>query len=838
MQNIEQIIRQRILVLDGAMGSLLQKQHLTEADFRGSCFEDHCCNTQGNFDLLSLSRPDLIEDIHRAYLEAGADIISTNTFNANRFSQAEYGVAEMVRTMNRTSAQLAKKIAIQYSTEEKPRFVAGSVGPTGKSASMSPDIQDPAARSVSFTELSLAYQDQIEGLLEGGADLILLETIFDTLNAKAAIFALHQAFKNIGREVPVMISVTVSDASGRTLSGQTLEAFLVSISHANPLSIGINCSLGAKEMYPLLQEMSRINPFFSSAHPNAGLPDEFGQYKESPESMSVWVSKFLDEQLVNIIGGCCGTTPEHIRRIQQLAEKATPRTLPKIEKSLMVSGLEPVSIREGSNFINIGERCNVAGSLRFARLIREEKFREALEVAREQAENGAGILDINLDDAMLDAKSSMEHFLRLLGSEPEIARLPFMIDASHWEVLENGMQNVQGKPIVNSISLKEGEEKFLERAGIIKQYGAALVVMAFDEQGQASSLERRISICQRAYRLLTEKAGFPPEDIIFDPNVLTICTGMKEHDNYAADFIETVRWIKANLPYARVSGGISNLSFSFRGNNPLREAMHAVFLYHAIQAGLDMAIVNAGALPVYDEIDPELLQRIEDAIFNLRSDATGRLLDIAANIKSQSQGHAAEEKPEEWREHSLTERIHYALIKGNDAFIESDIEEATGIFPSALSIIEGPLMDAMGMVGTRFGEGKMFLPQVVKSARVMKRAVEVLEPKILAEKKRSGNSSENKKILLATVKGDVHDIGKNIVGVVLGCNNYEVIDLGVMVPADKIIETALAEKVDIIGLSGLITPSLDEMIHVVKTLEKRGISIPVIIGGATTSEVH
>lgn len=831
-------LQHRILILDGAMGTMIQRQKLSEADFRGSRFIDWSKQLKGNNDLLVLTYPSLIQSIHRKYLEAGADIIETNTFNAQRISMADYGMGEYVREINLAAAHLAREVANEFTAKnpEKPRFVAGSIGPTNKSASLSPDVNLPAFRSVTFDELVTAYKEQMIALIEGGVDALLIETVFDTLNAKAAIFAAQEAMKEANRHVELMVSATIADKSGRILSGQTVQAFLVSIAHADLLSVGLNCSFGAKDLKPYLQEVSKYAPWFVSAYPNAGLPNQLGEYDETPETMAEQIKEYLDEQLVNIIGGCCGTTPEHIARYAELIKNAKVRQPQPSSTDLQLSGLEVLTINENSLFVNIGERCNVAGSSKFLRLIKEKKYEEALFVARQQVNDGAQMLDINMDDALLDAKKEMVTFLNYLSSEPEVAKVPFMIDSSKWEVIEAGLKCMQGKGVVNSISLKEGEDDFLAKAKKIRSYGAAVVVMAFDEKGQGDTFERKIEICERAYHLLTKKAGFPPQDIIFDPNVLAIATGMAEHSNYAVDFLKAVRWIKENLPYAKVSGGISNLSFSFRGNNVVREAMHAVFLYHAIQVGLDMAIVNAGALPIYEEIEPELLQRVEDVILNRKEDATEKLIEYAEKIKDKNSSQKIEKK-EDWRSYSLEKRLEYALMKGIEDYLEEDLAEALTQYDSAIEIIEKPLMNGMNMVGDLFGEGKMFLPQVVKTARTMKKAVAILQPEI--EKQKVNNQSISAgKFLIATVKGDVHDIGKNIVSVVLSCNNYEVIDLGVMAPAEKIIETAKQKKVDLIGLSGLITPSLEEMANVATEMEKNGFKIPLLIGGATTSKIH
>jgi 5-methyltetrahydrofolate--homocysteine methyltransferase len=832
-------LQKRILILDGAMGSLIQQYKLEEKDYRGERFSQVTHDLKGNMDILSITRPDIIQKVHRDYLDAGADILETNTFNSNRISQADYKLEAYVYEMNLTSAKLAREVADEFNrkSSDKPRFVAGSLGPTNKTASMSPDVNDPGYRSVTFNDLVSAYSEQAKGLIDGGVDILLLETVFDTLNAKAALFAIEEVFREKNTRLPLMISGTITDASGRTLSGQTIEAFLNSVSGADLLSIGVNCALGAREMRPYVEELSFKSPFFVSAHPNAGLPNQFGDYDDTPADMSNQLREYLEAGAVNIIGGCCGTTPEHIRAFSELAAGFAPRSLPSIPVNTRLSGLEPLTISRESIFTNIGERTNVAGSAKFASLIRDEKFEEALSVAREQVEGGAQLLDICMDDAMLDAEKCMVRFLHMLASEPDIARVPVMIDSSKWSVIEDGLKCVQGKPIVNSISLKEGEESFLEQARKIKQYGAAMVVMAFDEKGQADTFERRIEICHRTYRLLTEKVKVKPEDIIFDPNVLAIGTGIEEHNNYAVDFIRTAAWIKENLPHARVSGGISNLSFAFRGNNKIREAINSVFLYHAIKNGLDMGIVNPSMLEVYDEIPADMLEKVEDLVLNRRPDATERLITFAGTVK---QSEKKDDKPDEWRNTSVEERLKHALIKGIVDFISDDVLEARKNYPRALNIIEGPLMDGMSVVGDLFGDGKMFLPQVVKSARVMKKAVATLQPFIEEEKNAddiTGSGSAGK-ILLATVKGDVHDIGKSIVGVVLGCNNYEVIDLGVMVPTEKILQAAVELKADIIGLSGLITPSLEIMIDVAGKMQKQGFSIPLLIGGATTSKVH
>jgi len=836
--DIREELKHRILVLDGAMGTMIQQYNLEEKDFRGDRFAGFKNDLRGNNDLLSLTQPEIIREIHEKYLEAGSDIIETNTFNATTVSLADYNMQDLAFEINVASAKIAKEAADKFTrlTPDKPRYVAGSMGPTSKTASMSPDVNNPGFRAVTFDDLYSAYKEQALGLIEGGVDLFLIETVFDTLNAKAALMAVSDAQREKSVKLPVMVSGTISDASGRTLSGQTTEAFLTSVSHLDLLTVGLNCAMGAKDLRPYLEELSDKAPYYTSVYPNAGLPNRFGEYDETPEIMAGQMKDFLDNGFANIIGGCCGTTPEHIREFVKLAGKASPRNVPEPKHELSLSGLEPLKVYKGSNFINIGERTNVSGSRKFARLIREEKFDEALSVARQQVENGAQIIDINMDDAMLDAGKAMVTFLNLIAAEPDIARVPVMIDSSKWPVIEAGLKCIQGKAIVNSISLKEGEEEFKKRAAKIRDYGAAAVVMAFDEQGQATSFDRKISVCKRAYRILTREVGFPPEDIIFDPNILTIATGMDEHNNYAVDFINATKWIKDNLPYAKVSGGISNLSFSFRGNNTVREAMHSAFLYHAINAGLDMGIVNAGMLQIYDEIPKDLLVLVEDVILNRRKDATERLIAYAGKIKDSKTKEV--EVRDEWRKGDVTERLKYALIKGNADYIEEDVLEARKRYKRSLDIIEGPLMEGMNVVGELFGKGKMFLPQVVKTARVMKKAVAKLLPYIEQEQAAEGKVQSAGKVILATVKGDVHDIGKNIVGVVLACNNFEVIDLGVMVPAEKIIQAAKDENADLLGLSGLITPSLDEMVHVAKEMERLGMNIPLLIGGATTSEIH
>lgn len=839
---MQQLINERILVLDGAMGTMIQQYNLSEADFRGERFKDIPGQLKGNNDMLCLTRPDVIEEIHRKYLGAGADIIETNTFNATSVSMADYHMQPYCREINLAAARLARKVADEFTakTPGKPRFVAGSVGPTNKTCSMSPDVNNPAFRALTFDELAEAYRQQMEALLEGGVDAILIETIFDTLNAKAAILAAETAMRKLGRKVPLMLSVTVSDVAGRTLSGQTLDAFLASVQHADIFSIGLNCSFGAKQLKPFLEQLARRAPYYISAYPNAGLPNSLGQYDQTPEEMAVEIKEYIDEGLVNIIGGCCGTTEDYIAKYQELIKDAKPHVPAPEPKYLWLSGLELLEVTPEINFVNVGERCNVAGSRKFLRLINEKKYDEALSIARKQVEDGALILDVNMDDGLLDAAEEMTTFLNLVASEPDIARVPIMIDSSKWEVILAGLKCVQGKCVVNSISLKEGEELFIEHARAVKQYGAAVIVMAFDEKGQADTFERKIEVCERAYRILTEKVGFRRQDIIFDPNVLAVATGIEEHNNYAVDFIKATGWIRQNLPGAHVSGGVSNLSFSFRGNNYIREAMHAVFLYHAIQQGMDMGIVNPGTSVLYTDIPSDILERIEDVVLNRRPDAAERLIETAEKLKAEKENAGEQQAAVShlaWREGTtVEERLQYALVKGLGDYLDEDLHEALAKYPDAVSIIEGPLMAGMNHVGDLFGSGKMFLPQVVKTARTMKKAVAILQPYIEAEKKEGARSAG--KVLLATVKGDVHDIGKNIVGVVMACNNYEIIDLGVMVPAEKIIETAIREKVDIVGLSGLITPSLEEMVHVVREMERAGLDIPVMIGGATTSKLH
>jgi len=838
------LLGERILVLDGAMGTMIQGHRLDEAAYRGERFASYDGDLAGDNDLLSLSNPDVISSIHHAYLDAGADIICTNTFNGTRISQADYGLDDLAYELNVAAAALAREAADAASTADRPRWVAGSLGPTSKTASISPDVNDPGARNVTFDELVAAYLEEARGLVDGGADVLLIETIFDTLNAKAAIVAVETLFEEHGRRWPVIVSGTITDASGRTLSGQVTEAFWNSIRHVRPLAVGLNCALGAKDLRPYVAELSRVADCFVSAHPNAGLPNAFGEYDETPADMAEVLGEFATSGLLNIVGGCCGTTAEHIAAIADAAKGVTPRVVPTIASAMRLSGLEPVTITEESLFVNVGERTNITGSARFRKLIKDGDYDAALAVAAQQVEAGAQVIDVNMDEGMIDGVAAMDRFLKLIASEPDISRVPVMVDSSKWEVIEAGLKCVQGKAIVNSISMKEGEESFIEHARLCRRYGAAAVVMAFDEDGQADNLERRTAVCERAYRILTEQVGFPAEDIIFDPNVFAIATGIEEHAAYGRDFIEATRWIKENLPGALVSGGISNVSFSFRGNNPVREAIHAVFLYHAIEAGLSMGIVNAGALVVYDQVDPELRERIEDVVLNRREDAAERLLEIAERYNVAAG--EVDEAAEEWRELPLRERITHSLVKGIDAHVVADTEALRQEIATAggrpIEVIEGPLMDGMNVVGDLFGAGKMFLPQVVKSARVMKKAVAHLIPYIEEEKAKdpalATQKDTNGTIVTATVRGDVHDIGKNIVGVVLQCNNYEVIDLGVMVPAQKILDTAREVGADAIGLSGLITPSLDEMVNVASEMQRQGFTLPLLIGGATTSRAH
>jgi 5-methyltetrahydrofolate--homocysteine methyltransferase len=836
--NITSLLKQRILVLDGAMGTAIQAYQLDEADYRGEIFADHHMSLKGNNDILVLSQPQIIRDIHRAYLNAGADIIETNTFNANSISQLDYGLQAHTHEMNAAAARLAREVAddVTTLTPDKPRFVAGALGPTNRTASISPDVNNPGHHNVTFDQLVESYTLAARGLIEGGVDLFLIETVFDTLNCKAAIYTLETLFAELGRCWPIMISGTITDASGRTLSGQTVGAFWQSVRHAKPLTIGINCALGAEDMRAHIEELSGLADTFVCAYPNAGLPNEFGEYDQTPETMAEWMHDFASSGFVNIVGGCCGSTPEHIAAIYDRIKDLPARCLAEPKPYCCLSGLETLEIRPDTNFVNIGERTNVAGSARFARLIREGDYETALDIARQQVENGAQIIDINMDDAMLDAQSAMRTFLNFIASEPDISRVPIMIDSSKWSVIEAGLQCIQGKGVVNSISMKEGVDEFIHQASQVLKYGAAVVVMAFDEQGQADTLERKVAICERAYGILVNEVGFPPHDIIFDPNIFAVATGIEEHNDYAQAFIEATKIIKTRCPGAMISGGVSNVSFSFRGNNPVREAMHSVFLYHAIRNGMDMGIVNAGQLEIYEEIPRQLRDAVEDVILNRRDDATDRLLEIAENYKGTGK---KQEKDLSWRQKPVKARLAHALIHGITEFIEEDTEAVRQTCQRPLHVIEGPLMDGMNIVGDLFGEGKMFLPQVVKSARVMKKAVAYLMPFMEAEKEAQGLSEAYKgKILLATVKGDVHDIGKNIVGIVLQCNGYQVIDMGVMVPCDKIIKTAQQEQVDMIGLSGLITPSLDEMVHVASEMQRLGFTMPLLIGGATTSRVH
>jgi len=828
-------LKQRIFILDGGMGTMIQSYRLQEKDYRGERFKDFPHDLRGNNDLLSLTQPQIIREIHTAYLNAGADLIETNTFNSTAISLADYHMEDLVYELNFTSAKLAREAtdAITKKTPDKPRFVIGILGPTSRTTSLSPDVNDPGYRNVTFDELVNTYLEAIRGLVDGKVDILMIETIFDTLNCKAAIFAVEKYFSDHGLALPLMISGTITDASGRTLSGQTTAAFWNSVRHARPLCIGLNCALGAAALRPYIQELAKIADTFVSVHPNAGLPNAFGEYDETPAETAAIIHEFAEQQFINIVGGCCGTTPAHIKAIAETTKNIPPRRVPTIPKACRLSGLEPLTIDNDTLFVNIGERTNVTGSIKFAELIRSENYSAALDVARDQVLNGAQIIDINMDEGMLDAEAAMHKFLNLIASEPDIARVPIMIDSSKWSVIETGLKCIQGKGIINSISLKDGEKAFLEKAILAKRYGAAVVVMAFDEQGQADTETRKFEICKRSYDFLVNRVEFPPEDIIFDPNIFAVATGIEEHNNYAMDFIHAVRKIKQDLPFALISGGVSNVSFSFRGNNPVREAIHAAFLYHAIRAGMDMGIVNAGSLAIYEDIPKELLTRVEDVILNRRPDSTDRLLEVANSVKGQLKSKTEDLS---WREKSVTERLSYALVNGINTFIVEDTEEARLTLESPLKIIEGPLMDGMNIVGDLFGEGKMFLPQVVKSARVMKQAVAHLTPFLEAEK--SAEKSAKGKILMATVKGDVHDIGKNIVGVVLRCNNYDVIDLGVMVSCEKILAAARTENVDIIGLSGLITPSLEEMTYVSQEMQRQGFDIPLLIGGATTSRAH
>ncbi len=837
--SIRELIKQRILVLDGAMGTMIQGYILDEKDFRGERFKDHPHDLKGNNDLLCITQPQIIEEIHKKYLEAGADIIETNTFNSTSVSQADYHLSHLAYELNLCAAQIAKRAVSSFLTSnfEHPtsKFVAGALGPLNKTGSLSPDVNNPGFRAISFDQMVETYREQARGLMDGGVDLLLVETIFDTLNAKAALFAIDELFEETGKKLPVMISGTITDASGRTLSGQTVEAFWISMKHAKPFSIGFNCALGAKEMRPHIEEISKLADCYVSAYPNAGLPNEFGHYHESPEIMGAYLDEFMSSGFVNIVGGCCGTTPDHIKVFAETAKKHKPRIHSEKRKFTQLSGLEPLVITPQTNFVNIGERTNVTGSRQFAKLILNDKLEDALIVARQQVENGAQIIDVNMDEAMLDSEKAMTTFLHLIGSEPDISKVPVMVDSSKWSVIEAGLKCLQGKAVVNSISLKEGEEKFKEQAKKLKRYGAATVVMAFDEKGQADTVERKVDILSRCYRILVDEIGFEPSDIIFDPNIFAVATGMEEHNNYAKDFIEATRQLKEKFPLCKVSGGLSNISFSFRGNDHVREAMHSAFLYHAIKAGMDMGIVNAGMITVYEEIPKNLLELVEDVLLNRKSDSTEKLVQFAEQVKSKGKVLVRDET---WREAAVEERLKHALINGIVEYIEADTEEARQKYPRPLDVIEGPLMDGMNVVGDLFGSGKMFLPQVVKSARVMKKSVAVLTPYIEAEKHKSGLSKNNGRVVMATVKGDVHDIGKNIVGVVLACNNYEIIDLGVMVPADKILAKAIEVNADLIGLSGLITPSLDEMVHVAKETERQKFKIPLLIGGATTSRIH
>ncbi|WP_339899550.1 methionine synthase [uncultured Gilvimarinus sp.] len=834
---LKQALTERILVLDGGMGTQIQSYKLSEADYRGTRFADYPSDVKGNNDLLNLTQPELMKQIHRDYLEAGADIIETNTFNSTQVSMADYGMESLAYELNLVGARIAREVADELTADNpaKPRYVTGVLGPTSRTCSISPDVNDPGARNVTFDQLVENYIEATKALIEGGSDLILIETIFDTLNAKAAIFAVQEVFDELGFELPIMISGTITDASGRTLSGQTTEAFYNSLAHAKPISIGLNCALGAQELRQYVQELSRVANCYVSAHPNAGLPNEFGEYDQEPDEMAVIVEEFASSGFLNIIGGCCGTRPDHIQAIAESVAKHAPRQVPDIEPACRLSGLEPFNITKDSLFVNVGERCNVTGSARFKRLIVEEDYDTALEVALEQVEGGAQVIDINMDEGMLDAEAAMVRFLNLIAGEPDISRVPIMVDSSKWEVIEAGLKCIQGKGIVNSISMKEGEQEFIDKARLCMRYGAAVVVMAFDEQGQADTAARKKEICERSYRLLVDKVGFPPQDIIFDPNIFAVATGIEEHNNYAVDFIEATQWIRENLPHAGVSGGVSNVSFSFRGNNPVREAIHSVFLYHAIKVGMNMGIVNASQLAVYDDLPDELRNKVEDVILNRTDEGTEALLDIAEKYREGGSG-VAKKEDLEWRSWDVKKRMEHSLVKGISTYIIEDTEEARQQAERPLDVIEGPLMDGMNVVGDLFGAGKMFLPQVVKSARVMKQSVAYLQPYIEAEKVEGARP--NGKILMATVKGDVHDIGKNIVGVVLQCNNFEVVDLGVMVPGEKIIQTAIEQNCDIIGLSGLITPSLDEMVSVAREMERQGVNKPLLIGGATTSKAH
>jgi 5-methyltetrahydrofolate--homocysteine methyltransferase len=835
ISQLKSLLAERIVILDGAMGTMVQSLQLSEDDFRGERFADYHMDIKGNNDILAMTQPHLIRDIHLSFLNRGVDIVETNSFNATTIAQADYDMQAIVTELNIAAAKVAREACDQAEQNDgQPRFVAGVLGPTNRTASISPDVNDPGYRNTSFDELVETYKQATHGLLEGGADVILIETIFDTLNAKAAIFAVKEVENAVGYEVPIMLSGTITDASGRTLSGQTTEAFYNAVVHAQPLSVGLNCALGPEELRPYVQEISRVCETYVSVHPNAGLPNEFGEYDETPEQMAAEIAHWAEHGWINIIGGCCGTTPDHVEAMAKAALAHPKRELPQIAPACRLSGLEPLNINEDSLFVNVGERNNVTGSAKFKRLIIEENYGEAIDIAVKQVEDGAQIIDVNMDEGMLDAKACMVKFLNLLASEPEASRVPIMIDSSKWEVIEAGLKCIQGKGVVNSISLKEGEDAFIRQAKLVKQYGAAAIVMAFDETGQADTLERKIEICKRSYEVLTQKVGFPPQDIIFDPNIFAVATGIEEHNNYGLDFINAVTWIKANLPHAKISGGVSNVSFSFRGNNPVREAIHSVFLYYAIQEGMDMGIVNAGQMAIYDDLPEKLRQAVEDVILNKDPEAGERLLEVAEEFRGDGQA-ASKVADTAWREQSVEKRLEHALVKGITDYIEADTEEAYQKLGSGLHVIEGPLMDGMNVVGDLFGSGKMFLPQVVKSARVMKRAVAYLDPYLLAAKT---EGQANGKIVMATVKGDVHDIGKNIVGVVLQCNNFEVIDLGVMVPAEKILDTAVEQGANVIGLSGLITPSLEEMVNVAKLMKERGMDLPLLIGGATTSKAH
>ncbi|MCW3124974.1 MAG: 5-methyltetrahydrofolate--homocysteine methyltransferase [Bacteroidetes bacterium] len=837
MKTLQQLADEKILILDGAMGTMIQRYTLTEEDFRGELLQNHAHDLRGNNDLLSITRPDIIKEIHRQYYAAGADIVETNTFSSTTIAQADYHLEHLAYRLNFDSAKIAKEVANEFNAAnpDKPRFVAGAFGPTNRTASISPDVNNPGYRAITFDELVKAYSEQAHGLIDGGVDWLLVETVFDTLNCKAALFAISQVQKEKGTNLPVSVSGTITDQSGRTLSGQTTEAFWISVKHAELFSVGLNCALGAKDMRAYIETLSGVSHTWVSCYPNAGLPNAFGGYDETPTMMGQDIEDFIQSGFINIIGGCCGTTPDHIKVFADIAAKYPPRKKPKRIKFMQLSGLEPVTLTEEANFMNIGERTNVTGSAKFLKLIKENKYEDALTVAKDQVDGGAQVIDINMDEGMLDGVDAMKRFVNLTASEPDIARVPVMVDSSKFEIIESGLKCLQGKGIVNSISLKGGEEEFIRQANLVKQYGAAVIVMAFDEVGQADSYERRISICERSYKILTEQVGFPAEDIIFDPNIFPVATGMEEHRQNAVDFFRATRWIRENLPYAHVSGGVSNVSFSFRGNNPVREAMHSAFLYHAIKNGMDMGIVNPAMLEVYDDIPKDLLERIEDVLLDRRDDATERLLAFAETVGKKDKVQVADE---EWRKGTVEERLAHALVKGIIEYIDVDTEEARQKYELPLHVIEGPLMAGMNIVGDLFGGGKMFLPQVVKSARVMKKSVAYLEPYLAAEKLKNSDKSGAGKILMATVKGDVHDIGKNIVGVVLACNNYEIIDIGVMVPADKILDKAIEVGADIIGLSGLITPSLDEMVHVAKEMERRGIKLPLMIGGATTSKLH